>query len=129
MSREALRLALRGLAILGLLLGGGCFSTGTRAIADQELISRIEVGKSTRKDLTALLGPPLTAAYPGKEEIWNYYYRVDVPLAPNYIFFVKIFKDGVAQKTQILRVTFNQEGIVKNIERTRFSGTAEQPSE
>ncbi|MBM4300956.1 MAG: outer membrane protein assembly factor BamE [Deltaproteobacteria bacterium] len=64
---------LKLLTVSVLLLISACVSAGAKAITDAGVVSRIEVGKSTRADVAALLGYPITASYGGQgEETWHY---------------------------------------------------------
>ena len=53
---------LKVLTVAVLLVTSACVSAGTQAINDAGVVSQIEVGKSTRSDVVALLGYPLTAS-------------------------------------------------------------------
>ena len=67
---------LRLLTVSILLVISACVSVGPKAITDAGVVSQIEVGKSTRADVTALLGYPITASYGDQEEETWYYTRI-----------------------------------------------------
>ncbi len=102
--------------IFTLVLFSACVSTGPKAITDQRLISQIQVDKSTEAEVTELLGLPETVSHPPNKIVWKYFYRTNLPSLPSYIPVVKVFRSDLHQETQILAVTFNQEGLVKGLE-------------
>ena len=103
--------------VLWALLLPACVSTGTN-INDRRLVSRIVVDQSTQSEVTALLGLPAKVVYgKGGEETWQYFQLTEVPRATNYVPVVKAFTEGFDWQTQKLVITFNQEGIVKHLER------------
>jgi outer membrane protein assembly factor BamE (lipoprotein component of BamABCDE complex) len=106
------RLKLFTLSVL--LAVSACVSAGTRAITDAGIVSQIEVGKSTRADVTALLGYPITASYGDREEeTWHYAYVTAVPTATAFVPVVKAFTPPLGETTRSLAVTFNRDGTVK----------------
>lgn len=75
---------LRVLTVALLLVTNACVSAGTQAINDTGVVAKIEVGKSTRSDVVALLGYPLAATHKdqGLREItWHYSYATAYPNA------------------------------------------------
>jgi outer membrane protein assembly factor BamE (lipoprotein component of BamABCDE complex) len=107
---------LKLLTVLTLLLLSACVSAGTRAITDAGVVSQIEVGKSTRADVAALLGYPITASYGGQEEETWYYTRVTMyPTAFQFVPVVKAVAPSLGETTRELAVTFNQKGTVKSL--------------
>jgi outer membrane protein assembly factor BamE (lipoprotein component of BamABCDE complex) len=107
---------LRLLAISVLLVISACVAVGPKAITDAGVVSQIEVGKSTRADVTALLGYPITASYGGQgEETW-YYTRVTMyPKPAAFVPVVKAVTPNLGETTRELAVTFSQEGFVKSL--------------
>ena len=89
---------LKLLTVSVLLVISACVSAGTKAITDAGVVSQIEVGKSTRADVTALLGYPITASYGGQgEETW-YYTRVTMyPKPTAFVPVVKAFTPSWAK--------------------------------
>ncbi|MGA9755847.1 MAG: outer membrane protein assembly factor BamE [Desulfobaccales bacterium] len=107
---------LKLLTVFLLLVTGACLSAGTKAITDADVVSKIEVGKSTRADVTALLGYPLTASYGGAgEETWHYFYTTAAPKPTEFIPVVKAFTPLLSETTRELSVTFNPDDTVKNL--------------
>jgi outer membrane protein assembly factor BamE (lipoprotein component of BamABCDE complex) len=111
------------LVIGALTLFSACISTGTKAINDPALMAKIEIGKSTKAEVTDLLGFPEAAAYPRSQEVWQYSYQTIDPKPYNYLPIIKIV-NGFDQETRLLTITFNQEGIVQKIERQQISSLA-----
>ncbi len=107
---------LRLLTVSILLVISACVSVGTKAITDASVVSQIEVGKSTRADVTALLGYPITASYGDQgEETWHYTRVTTAPTAPAFVPVVKAVTPNLGETTRELAVTFNREGFVKSL--------------
>ncbi len=107
---------LKLLTVLTLLLISACVSAGTKAITDAGCVSQIEVGKSTRADVAALLGYPLTASYGGQEEeTWHYTWITAYPTAFAFVPVVKAVTPSLGETTRELAVTFSQKGTVKSL--------------
>ena len=106
---------LKLLTVFTLLLISACVSTGTKAITDAGVVSRIEVGKSTQADVAALLGYPLTASYGGQgEETWHYSWITIYPTAFAFVPVVKAVAPSLGETTRELAVTFSRNGAVKS---------------
>jgi outer membrane protein assembly factor BamE (lipoprotein component of BamABCDE complex) len=107
------------IGILGLgavLCCCACVSTGAKAINDPQVVSRIEVGKTTKDDVTALLGLPVAVYFPkDHEEQWNYPYLTENPWAPDFIPVADAYAD-LHYKTRILTLVFAKDGTVKKVE-------------
>ena len=102
---------LKLLTVSVLLLISACVSTGTKAITDAGVVSRIEVGKSTQADVAALLGYPITASYGGQgEETWHYTRVTVYPTAFASVPVVKAFAPSLGETTRELSVTFSRDG-------------------
>jgi outer membrane protein assembly factor BamE (lipoprotein component of BamABCDE complex) len=114
---------LKVLATALILGSGGCISAGTNAIQDTGVVSKIEVGKSTRSDVVALLGYPLAASHKDQglgEVTWHYYYATASPDATAFVPVVKAFTRNLNETTRVLSVTFNKTGTVKSLEQQRL---------
>ena len=106
-----------------LLISSACVSAGTKAIKDAGVVSQIEVGKSTRSDVVALLGYPIAATHKGQglgEGTWLYYYATAYPNATAFIPGVKAFTRNLNETTRVLSVSFNQDGTVKSLEQEQL---------
>ncbi len=107
---------LKLLTVSVLLVISACVSAGTRAVTDAGAVSRIEVGKSTQADVTALLGYPITASYGGQgEETWHYSYITTYPKPPAFVPVVKAITPNLGETTRELAVTFSPDGTVKSL--------------
>ena len=107
---------LKLLTVFTLLLISACVSTGTKAITDAGVVSRIEVGKSTQADVAALLGYPVTASYGGQgEETWHYARLTAYPTAFAFVPVVKAVAPSLGETTRELAVTFSRDGAVKSL--------------
>ncbi len=112
-----------------LLVSSACVSAGTQAIKDAGVISKIEVGKSTRSDVEALLGYPLAATHKDQglgEVTWHYYYATASPTTAAFVHVVKAFTPNLNETTRILSVTFNKTGTVKALNQEQVSLPAQQ---
>jgi outer membrane protein assembly factor BamE (lipoprotein component of BamABCDE complex) len=118
------------LLTLGLLLvSSACVSAGTQAIKDSDVVSKIEVGKSTRSDVVALLGYPLAASHKdqGLREItWHYYYATAYPNTSAFIPVVKAFTRNLNESTRMLSVTFDKNGTVRSLQQEKIPLPAQQ---
>lgn len=113
-------------APLLLLLVYGCVSTGVREINDPTLTARIEAGKSTQAEVTALLGFPTRVTYGQKgQETWEYYYLTEYPHLPQFIPVVDAFVPGLYQCTRVLTLSFDRQGVVQNLQPGQTTGLAE----
>lgn len=107
---------LKLLTVSVLLMASACVSAGTKAITDADIVSQIEVGKSTQADVTALLGYPLTASYGDQgEETWHYDYVTMAPTTAAFVPVVNAFTSSLRETTREFSVTFNRDGTVKSL--------------
>jgi outer membrane protein assembly factor BamE (lipoprotein component of BamABCDE complex) len=107
---------LKLLMISVLFMVSACVSAGTKAITDAGVVSRIEVGKSTRADVTTLLGYPITASYGDQgEETWHYTFVTAAPTAAAFMPVVKAVTPSLGDTKRELSVTFNRDGTVKSL--------------
>jgi len=107
---------LKLLTISVLLMISACVSAGTKAITDAGVVFQIEVGKSTRADVTALLGYPITASYGDQgEETWHYTWVTTAPTATALVPVVKAVTPSLGETTRELAVTFSRDGTVKSL--------------
>ena len=120
---------LRVLTVALLLVTSACVSAGTQAINDTGVVAKIEVGKSTRSDVVALLGYPLAATHKDqglREVTWHYSYATAYPNATAFIPGVKALTHNLNETTRVLSVTFNKDGTVKNLEQEQLPLPAQQ---
>jgi outer membrane protein assembly factor BamE (lipoprotein component of BamABCDE complex) len=111
---------LKLLTLAALLMLSACVSAGTKAITDAGVVSQIEVGKSTRADVTTVLGYPITASYGDQgEETWYYTCITAAPTPPAFVPLVKAVTPNLRDTNRQLSVTFNRDGTVKSLESTR----------
>jgi outer membrane protein assembly factor BamE (lipoprotein component of BamABCDE complex) len=114
---------LKLLAIALLLVLSACVSAGTKAIKDAGVVSKIEVGKSTRSDVVALLGYPIAATHKdlGLGDVtWHYYYATAYPNATAFIPGVKALTRNLNETTCVLSVSFSRDGTVKSLEQEQL---------
>jgi outer membrane protein assembly factor BamE (lipoprotein component of BamABCDE complex) len=107
---------LKLLTVSILLVISACVSAGTRAITDAGVVSQIEVGKSTRADVTALLGYPITASYGDQgDETWHYTLVTASPTPTAFVPVLKAVTPSLKDTTRELAVTFSRDGAVKSL--------------
>jgi outer membrane protein assembly factor BamE (lipoprotein component of BamABCDE complex) len=107
---------LKLLTVSVLLVVSACVSAGTKAITDGGVVSQIEVGKSTRADVAALLGYPITASYGDQgEETWHYTWITAYPQPTAFVPVVKAVPPSLGETTRALAVTFSPGGAVKSL--------------
>jgi outer membrane protein assembly factor BamE (lipoprotein component of BamABCDE complex) len=101
------------LAVMSLLTLSGCVSAGTCTIKDAGVVGQIEVGKSSKGDVAALLGYPLTASYGDHgEETWYYTCITAYPKATEFVPLVKALPPPLQEATRQIFVTFDRGGTV-----------------
>lgn len=114
------------LVFLALLAVSACVSTGAKEIAQADTVGRLESGKSTKAEVSALLGFPVLVTYGRKgEETWDYYYVTEYPPAVAFVPVVAALSPGFNQTTRVLTVSFDRQGLVQNLQKSRTTGKAE----
>jgi outer membrane protein assembly factor BamE (lipoprotein component of BamABCDE complex) len=103
-----------------------CVSTGAREITQPDTLGRLETGKSTKAEVTAALGFPILVTY-GRNggETWNYYYVTEYPQAVDFVPVINALSPGSKQTTRELTVSFDRQGLVQNLQKSRTAGKAE----
>jgi outer membrane protein assembly factor BamE (lipoprotein component of BamABCDE complex) len=106
--------SLIGVAIVALL--AGCATSGNEKLKDhtQSSISqRITEGKSTKNEVTAVLGQPTSVSFTdGGNEIWTYKHARATPQAHSFIPILGLISSGADVKTKELVLMFNKDGVV-----------------
>ena len=109
-----------------LLLGYGCVATGSQGITEAGRTAGIETGKSTRAEVSALLGFPAIVTYGEKgRETWNYYHVMEYPTATDFIPVVDGVVAGFQQNTKVLTVTFDRQGVAQDLQGRQVAGNPE----
>ena len=115
------------LIIFTLLLTPACVSTGVKEITDPGRTAKLETGKSTKAEVTALLGFPTIVTYgQERQETWDYYYVTEYPTAIDFVPVVDALTPGFNQTSRVLTVTFDRKGVVRNLQRQQLAGKAER---
>jgi len=111
--------------LLAWLAVSACVSTGAREITDPERCARLEAGKSTKAEVTALLGFPTLVNYSQQgEEAWNYYYVTEYPRARDFIPLAGALEDGLQQTTRVLTVSFDRQGVIHHLQPSQTASQA-----
>jgi outer membrane protein assembly factor BamE (lipoprotein component of BamABCDE complex) len=110
-------------AILSSLFLLGCASYGNKQITQQETVEKIEIGKTTKADVKALLGEPAEVIFSDNgDEDWAYIYSKSTVRATSFIPVVGIVAGGADTKTSTLKVRFNKEGVVQKLGKGQTTG-------
>ena len=100
------------------LLVAGCASAGNKVLKNESaksVAAKIEKGRSTKDDVRAMFGDPMTTSFTDSgNEIWKYEFTKTHAKATNFIPFVSLFKSGAKGKKKELVVFFDKNGVVKN---------------
>ena len=111
-----------------LILTHACVSTGTKEITDQAQTSRLAAGKSTQAEVTAVLGFPAIVTYDKeRQETWDYYYVTEYPRPVAFVPVVNGLAENynLKQTTRVLTISFNREGVVRNLHKSQATGSNE----
>ncbi len=104
------------------MLLSGCVSTGSREIADPGITGKIETDKTTQAEVSAWLGYPAIVVYGEKgQETWNYYYVTEYPTVPDFIPLLDAAVSGLRQHTRELTVTFDRQGVARDLQRRQVA--------
>jgi len=89
----------------------GCV-TGASSITDESKTSKIQIGRTTNKDVEALLGQPSSVELAESgEQVWTYQRVQTSPLAT--IPFFNMMGNSIAESS--LTIRFNKKGVVKAV--------------
>ena len=98
------------------LLLPACVTTAAN-ITDPSRTAKIEADKSTKSDVIALLGLPARVSRGDSgQEAWKYLRVTEIPKAASYLPLIRAFADGFEVEARGLRLTFDQNDVVKNLE-------------
>ena len=115
-----------GLVFFSLLTVSACVSTDVREISQPDITGQLESGKSTKAEVTALLGFPALVSYvPPGAETWNYYYVTEYPQAVDFVPGAAALAPGFQQTTRVLTLSFNRQGLLQDLQKSRTTGKAE----
>jgi hypothetical protein len=111
-------------ASLTLMLASGCVSTGAREITSDAKTARLETGKSTQAEVTALLGFPAIVVYGAeRQETWEYYYVTEYPTAIDFVPALNSLAPG-RQTTRVLTISYDRHGVVQDLQKKLLVGQA-----
>ena len=100
------------------LLVAGCASAGNKVLKNESaksVAAKIEKGRSTKDDVRAMFGDPMTTSFTDSgNEIWKYEFTKTHSKVTNFIPIVSLFKSGAKGKKKELVVFFDKNGVVKN---------------
>jgi outer membrane protein assembly factor BamE (lipoprotein component of BamABCDE complex) len=115
MSKEGERM--KNLLILILVTMVGCATVGRKV--DQSAVEKIIKGETSRSEVIGLIGSPDRIIQPGNgDTIFSYGYTRVSAKATSFIPIVGAFAGGANVQNQMVMITFDKDGIVKNIMNT-----------
>lgn len=104
--------------LIGLLFVIGCtiVDFGSERIIQDDILSQIKEGKTTKAEVKTLLGEPFDVSFMANgDEQWKYFYTRSKVKGTTYVPIVNLFESGVDSKTDTLTILISEEGIVKRI--------------
>lgn len=114
---------LLSLSMIGMLFLSGCtYAVGNKQVANDDAVTQIKIGKSTKSDVTKLMGEPSKVSFTDKEEIWDYNYTKSQVRATSFIPYVGVFAGGTDTEMHTLTLTFNDRGVVSKIGKGKSTG-------
>ena len=125
---KSIVIKLSTLIIVGLFLSGCATTVGTTQLMDQSVLDSLVIGKTTKSEVSAKLGRPLTTSSNGKEGTsqWTYSYSKSALSATAFIPGAQLLtgQHGESQEYINLIVTFDKNGVLidKNISSSQVGG-------
>jgi outer membrane protein assembly factor BamE (lipoprotein component of BamABCDE complex) len=110
---KLLRVLLMGLLVMG------CATSGNPNAKDQNLVSQVRIGFSTKDDVRRLFGEPNFSSQSDMMEIWSYAHANLETSAVTFVPIVGLFAGSSKMETSSVAFTFNQDGVVQNISRSQ----------
>lgn len=111
---------------LALMLVQACVSTGAQEITDPGLTGKLAAGKSTRAEVSAVLGFPAIVTYDKqRQETWNYYYVTEYPQAVAFVPVVNGLTENLQQTAKVLTISFDRQGVVRDLHKSQTTGSNE----
>lgn len=133
-----IRFALLPALILFTAFASSCASSGNPTAGRKDLIAQIKMGETTKEDIRRLFGQPTVtsrhsgtpfpaiAGFPAQSpnfEIWNYTHA-NVDVSPvTFVPIVGLFAGGATSQHNSLTLTFDDKGIVRNIQTGQSQAT------
>jgi outer membrane protein assembly factor BamE (lipoprotein component of BamABCDE complex) len=99
--------------LLALLLITGCVSMGRKL--DQDAVNRIHEGKTTRDEVVQWLGSPDQTTRVGETTTFEYHFMRASAKPEGFIPIVGAFAGGMNTQNQMVSVTFDNRGIVRQL--------------
>jgi len=99
---------------LALTLTACVSAEGNKQIGNDELISKIEKGVTTKTEVTEMFGDPTRIEFiANDEEIWYYEYTRSEIRGTSFIPYVGLFAGGADTQQNSLVINFDRRGVVK----------------
>ena len=117
----------------------GCVTSGNPAVKNQDLVTQIKLGQTTKEDVRRLFGQPTVMSrhsgtpFPAvtgwstsssNYEIWNYTYANTGVHPATFIPIVGLFAGSATSKMSQLTLTFDEQGIVRHIQTGQTQATS-----
>lgn len=117
------------LLLIAALTLAGCYSSGNADIKKQEMVAKVQIGKSTKEDVRRLFGDPNQISRQSSEvvnpvdttkmitlvEYWSYIHGNARADAKSYIPFVGGLVGGSSYDSEVLRVGYDAKGVVQHV--------------
>lgn len=107
-----------------LLIGCGPETQGTQAITDSARVDQIIVGTTTREQVRATFGAPESVSQLGGNEFWFYRFQRDSMNAASFVPVAQVVAGRMQSEYVNMHVTFDQRGVVTNVQRRCSRGNA-----
>jgi outer membrane protein assembly factor BamE (lipoprotein component of BamABCDE complex) len=92
----------------------GCATIGNKNILDQDKVSQIKRGETTKTQVREIIGDPSKTTFgENDEETWEYVLSKSQTRAATFIPIVGLFAGGADMQHHTLTIKFNKQGIVK----------------
>lgn len=94
----------------------GCSTVGNKQILNQNLISQIKPGESSKADVQRLIGEPTKQNYlDSGDTVWEYDLTQSQIRGASFIPVVGLFAGGANIQVHTLTIRFDKRGIVKDL--------------
>jgi outer membrane protein assembly factor BamE (lipoprotein component of BamABCDE complex) len=104
-------------------LSSACATVGNEQISEPEITNQIQIGKSTKADVKALVGEPTKVNFQENgNEIWEYVFKKGQVKPATFIPLVRIFAGGANVEGNTLTIMFNKDGVVEKYGTGKISG-------
>lgn len=126
------------LLLIAVMALSGCYSAGNAGVKNQELVSQVKIGQSTKKDVTLLFGQPnsvtrgsvqvASQANPSQMltvvEMWGYQHMESRTDGRSWIPFAGLWLGGTDYEVATVQFGFDGKDIVQQVTSSSQKGRA-----